>query len=114
MNDCIFCKIAAGEISTNKLYDDELLAAFYDQDPQAPVHVLIVPKRHVGSVNALGGDDAALLGRMFEAARKLAEALGVANTGYRLVLNTGADGGQSVPHLHMHLLGGRTLGWPPG
>lgn len=114
MSECIFCKIAAGEIPSNKVYEDELVCAFHDVDPQAPVHVLIVPKRHIQSVNALTDADAALMGRIFEAARTIATALGVSDAGYRLVVNTGEDGGQSVKHLHVHLLGGRALGWPPG
>ena len=114
MNECIFCRIAAGEIPSKKAYEDELVYAFYDIDPQAPVHVLIIPKRHIESAGALAGADDAVLCRMFAATKKLAAELGVAETGYRLVTNVGQDGGQSVPHLHLHLLGGRPLAWPPG
>lgn len=114
MNDCLFCKIGAGQIPSNKVYEDEQVLAFTDIDPKAPVHVLIIPKKHIQSVNELTEADDALLCRMFAAARKLAEELGLSGEGYRLVINTGKDGGQSVSHLHLHLLGGRQLGWPPG
>lgn len=111
---CLFCKIAAGEIPSNKAFEDERVLAFHDIDPQAPVHVLIIPKKHIDSVLGLTAEDDALLAHMFRVAQKLAAELGVAEKGFRLVLNTGEEGGQSVPHLHMHLLGGRNLGWPPG
>lgn len=114
MDGCIFCRIAAGEIPADTLYEDELVIAFRDINPQAPVHALIVPKRHITSVNELTGDDAALLGRVFDTARRLANELGISETGYRVVVNTGKDGAQSVPHVHFHVLGGRALGWPPG
>ena len=114
MNDCIFCKIAGGEIPSNKVYEDEWVVAFFDLDPQAPRHVLIVPKTHIASVESLTAADNTTLCRMFEAARQLAAQFGVAETGYRLVINTGRDGGQSVAHLHMHFLAGRAFGWPPG
>lgn len=111
---CIFCKIAAGQIPSKKAYEDEQVLAFYDINAQAPVHVLIIPKKHVPSVLALQLEDDALLGHMFRVAQKLAAELGVAETGFRLVYNTGVDAGQSVLHIHMHLLGGRELAWPPG
>ena len=114
MTDCLFCKIAAGEIPSRKAYEDDTVLAFYDIDPKAPVHVLVIPKKHIESVNTLTRADDALLGHMFEVARQLAAELGVAENGYRMVTNIGADGGQSVPHLHLHLLGGRSLEWPPG
>lgn len=114
MEGCLFCKIAAGEIPSRKAFEDDRVLAFYDIDPQAPVHVLIIPKKHIASAQALTGADDALLCHMFEVARKLAGDLGVAENGYRLVQNIGKDGGQSVPHLHMHLLGGRSMEWPPG
>jgi len=114
LDDCIFCRIANGEIPSDKLYEDDQLVAFRDINPQAPVHVLIVPKRHIQSVNGLKDGDAKLLGHMFETARNIATALGVSGSGYRIVVNTGENGGQTVPHLHFHLLGGRALGWPPG
>ena len=114
MEDCIFCKIAAGTIPCKKAYEDEFVLAFHDISPQAPVHVLIIPKRHIESVAKLAPEDDAVLCAMFHAAQKLAAELNVSESGFRVVLNTGKDGGQSVPHLHMHLLGGRSLAWPPG
>ena len=114
MDDCIFCRIAAGGIPANVLHQDEDLVAFRDIDPKAPVHVLVIPRRHVDSVNELESGDAGLVGRMVLVARSVAISEGIAEPGYRLVLNTGPDGGQSVGHLHLHLLGGRGLGWPPG
>ena len=114
MNDCLFCKIAEGAIPSKKAYEDDSVLAFYDIDPQAPVHVLIIPKRHIASVDKLTRDDAELLSRLFTVAQKLARELGVSETGYRVVSNVGSDAGQSVPHLHLHLLGGRSMEWPPG
>lgn len=114
MNDCLFCKIAEGVIGSKKAYEDERVLAFYDIDPQAPVHVLLIPKRHIASVNELTADDADLLIHLFEVAKQLATQLGIAQSGYRIVTNVGPDAGQSVPHLHLHLLGGRSLAWPPG
>jgi len=111
MNDCIFCKIAAGQMNVPALYEDEEVFAFQDIAPVAPVHILIVPKRHIGSAHELTDADAALLGKLFAAARKVAGELGVAQSGYRLVTNIGPDGGQSVGHLHLHLIGGRKLLW---
>lgn len=106
---CIFCKIAAGETPTPLLYQDELVSAFHDLHKIAPVHILIVPNRHITSVNDVTPEDEAVLGRLTRVARRLAEEHGIAHTGYRLVINTGRDGGQSVFHLHMHLIGGRAL-----
>ena len=114
MENCIFCKIAAGEIPSKKAYEDDQVLAFYDINAQAPVHVLIIPKKHLASVLELTQEDDGLLGHMFRVAQTLADELGVREKGFRLVLNTGEDGGQTVMHLHMHLLGGRTLEWPPG
>lgn len=111
MDNCIFCKIASGEIPSNKLYEDDTAIAFYDLEPQSPVHVLIVPKKHYDNVTCV--DDDALMGHMMQIASAVAEKLGV-KAGFRLVINTGKDGGQSVNHLHIHLLGGRELQWPPG
>jgi len=107
--DCIFCKIIAGEIPTEILYKDEEIIAFRDIKPLAPVHLLIVPRKHVPSLNQMKEGEAALLGRMVAVANKLAKDEGVAEKGYRLAINCGAEGGQLVPHLHMHLLGGRKL-----
>ncbi|MCE5234579.1 MAG: histidine triad nucleotide-binding protein [Clostridiaceae bacterium] len=114
MENCLFCKIAAGEIPCNKAYEDDAVLAFHDIAPQAPVHVLIIPKKHVGDVTALVPDDAALWFHMAEVANKLAKELKVDEKGFRIVTNVGADGGQSVNHLHLHLLGGRSMKWPPG
>lgn len=109
MEDCIFCKIAAGEMDTEFLYEDDAVVAFADISPMAPVHALVVPKKHLASVHEVGPDDRELLGHMIYAAQKLARDLGVAESGYRLVINTGVGAGQTVTHLHMHLLGGRAL-----
>ncbi len=112
MENCIFCKIARGDIPADKLYENESIVAFRDLAPQAPVHVLIVPKKHYDNIACV--DDPAVLTALFAAAKELAGKLGVEENGYRLVINTGKDGGQTVPHLHIHMLGARELGWPPG
>ena len=114
MENCIFCKIAAGEIPSSKVYEDDQVLAFRDLEPQAPVHVLIIPKTHYASILDTPCDGASPLPAMAAAAQKIAQELGIAEKGFRLVINTGKDGGQSVPHLHMHLLGGREFGWPAG
>ena len=114
MADCLFCKIAAGDIPSNKLIEDDQLLAFYDIDPQAPVHFLVIPKKHIDSAAVLTEDDAALLGHIYAVIAQLAARLGIAENGYRVVTNVGADGGQSVKHLHFHVLAGRSLAWPPG
>jgi histidine triad (HIT) family protein len=107
--DCIFCKIIAGQIPTEILYQDEEIIAFRDIKPLAPVHLLIVPRKHVPSLNDMKEGDAALVGRMVSVASRLAVEQGIADRGYRLVINCGKEGGQLVPHVHMHLLGGRQL-----
>ena len=114
MADCLFCKIAAGDIPSNKLFEDDQLLEFYDIDPQAPVHFLVIPKKHIDSAAVLTEDDAALLGHIYAVIAQLAAQLGIAENGYRVVTNVGADGGQSVKHLHFHVLAGRSLAWPPG
>ena len=115
MADCIFCKIASGEILAKIVKRTPEAVAFYDLTPQAPTHVLVIPTRHFGAVrDARGAEHEALLGRLLHFAAQVATDLGLDAGGYRLVTNTGADGGQSVFHLHFHLLGGRKLGWPPG
>ena len=114
MADCLFCKIAAGDIPSNKLFEDDQLLAFYDIDPQAPVHFLVIPKKHIDSAAVLTEDDATLLGHIYAVIAQLAAQLGIAENGYRVVTNVGADGGQSVKHLHFHVLAGRSLAWPPG
>lgn len=113
MEGCLFCKIAGGEIPSRKVYEDELVYAFYDIDPQAPVHVLIIPKKHIRGADALMPEDAEVLSAMFAAAQGIAKELGIAESGYRLVTNVGEDAGQSVPHMHLHLLGGCAMKWPP-
>ena len=113
MADCIFCKIAAGEIPSKKAYEDDQILAFYDLDPQAPVHILIIPKEHISSANELTEENGPLLGHIFATGAKLAKELGL-EKGYRIVNNCGEDGGQTVRHLHFHLLGGRSMEWPPG
>ena len=115
MSDCIFCKIAAGEIPAQKVFEDDSVVAFKDLNPQAPVHVLIVPKKHIQSVAQFNADDKELVAHIFvDVAPKLAAELGISDGGFRLVVNTGDDGGQTVHHLHVHLLGGRKMTWPPG
>lgn len=111
--DCIFCKIAQNEISSKKIYEDEDIVAFNDLEPQAPVHVLIIPKKHIQSANQIESGDSNLIGKIFIAASKIAEDLGLKN-GYRIVNNCGEDGGQTVQHLHFHLMGGRKMNWPAG
>ncbi len=112
--ECVFCRIAAGEIPADIVRQDEETVAFRDLNPQASTHVLVIPRRHIPSVEALSAADAALVGRLFLAAKEIASADGVNDSGYRLVVNAGPDAGQSVDHIHLHLLGGRHLRWPPG
>jgi histidine triad (HIT) family protein len=114
MSDCIFCRIARGEIPANKVLENEHVVAFHDLNPQAPLHVLVIPRRHVADVGSAEPGDAELLGQVLLACRQVAEQTGIARGGFRVVLNTGPDAGQSVDHLHAHVLGGRALGWPPG
>jgi histidine triad (HIT) family protein len=116
MNDesCLFCKIVAGDIPSDNVFEDDLVLAFNDINPVAPVHQLIIPRHHVESAAELTQSDAQLLGRMFAVAASLAREAELPERGYRLVTNIGADGGQSVPHLHIHLIGGRRMAWPPG
>jgi len=112
--DCLFCAIVAGEIPATKVLETDRILAFRDINPQAPTHVLVIPKTHYPDVAALAAADAALLGEVIDAVQQVAVADGVAETGYRVVFNTGAEAGQTVPHVHGHLLGGRVLTWPPG
>ncbi|MFQ5808975.1 MAG: histidine triad nucleotide-binding protein [Armatimonadota bacterium] len=114
MAECIFCKIVNGELDSEVVYDDETAVAFKDISPQAPHHVLVIPRQHIPSVADAGPDDEPLLGHLCGVAARLAEQFGLAGDGYRLVINCGAHGGQAVDHLHVHLLGGRQLTWPPG
>ena len=112
--DCIFCRIARKELPTELMHEDDQCVAFRDVNPQAPVHWLIVPKRHVERLHDLTEADRSLLGHLMLTARSMAERAGVGQGGYRLVVNNGPDGGQTVPHLHLHLVGGRAMRWPPG
>ncbi|TAL08854.1 MAG: histidine triad nucleotide-binding protein [Nitrospirae bacterium] len=114
MSDCLFCKIGSGQIPAKVVLQDDEVLAFDDVNPQAPVHVLVIPKRHVSALNDAGAGDQALLGRLLEAAILVARKKGIAEAGYRVVANTGRDGGQTVFHLHLHVLGGRHMNWPPG
>ena len=112
MDDCLFCKIAAGQIPSNKLYEDDQLLAFYDIDPQAPTHFLVIPKAHIGSVAEVTGDNSAVVAHIFEVIAKVTKQLGLDS--YRVVSNIGEQAGQSVHHLHFHVLSGRDMTWPPG
>ncbi|MBN1867869.1 histidine triad nucleotide-binding protein [Candidatus Sumerlaeota bacterium] len=114
MADCLFCKIASGAMTSDIVYEDENCVAFRDVNPQAPTHILIIPRRHVGTLNDLGPEDAALVGELTLVAKQIARDEGIADDGYRLVWNCNRGAGQSVFHIHLHLLGGRTFGWPPG
>lgn len=114
MAGCIFCGIARGEVPARTVLETDDVVAFHDLDPKAPTHVLVIPRRHLESIDAMSAEDAELVGRVFAAARDVARAEGIAANGYRLVTNIGANGGQTVPHLHVHVLGGRRMTWPPG
>ena len=114
MADCLFCKIAAGQIPATLVYQDEHLIAFKDINPQAPMHVLVVPRRHVATLDSLSESDDQIVGEMVRRAAAIAREHGHADRGYRTVFNCNADAGQTVFHIHLHVLGGRTLGWPPG
>jgi len=113
VSDCLFCKIGRGELGTEFLLETDGIAAFRDIHPQAPTHILVIPKKHIQSLAQLEHEDQTLMGELLLAIRELAEKEGLQD-GYRVVVNTGRDGGQSVDHLHFHLLGGRSLQWPPG
>jgi histidine triad (HIT) family protein len=111
--DCLFCRIVAGEIPSDRVYEDDAVVAFRDINPQAPTHVLVVPRRHVADAHAVTDDDGPLLAALFAAVRRIADEAGLGN-GYRVVTNVGPEAGQSVFHLHLHVLGGRPMSWPPG
>ncbi len=111
---CLFCRIAAGELPSDRLLENESLVAFRDIQPQAPTHILVIPKHHIARISDLEPNDATLIARLIDATRLLAEREGIRERGYRLVVNCGPNAGQAVEHLHIHLLGGRRLGWPPG
>lgn len=114
MTDCLFCKIRDGEIPAETVYENDDILAFKDVNPHAPTHILIVPRKHISTINDLQDSDAAIMGKMMLAAQDIASAEGLAEAGYRLVINTNADAGQTVFHIHMHLMGGRNMAWPPG
>lgn len=112
MSDCLFCKIAAGEIPSKKVYEDETVFAFYDIDPQAPTHFLVVPKEHISSCAMIGPENSAVVGHIFEVIAQVTGDMGLSD--FRVVSNCGLQAGQSVAHLHFHVLGGRDMTWPPG
>ena len=114
MSNCIFCKIATGDMAAKTVAETDDLVAFRDVNPQAPVHVLIIPRKHVATLNDLTPDDAAMVGKMFLLAAEIAKKEKIDQSGYRTVFNTNKDGAQSVFHVHLHVLGGRALAWPPG
>jgi histidine triad (HIT) family protein len=114
MSDCIFCKIASGEIPGDIVYENDDVLAFRDLHPQAPTHVLVIPRRHIATINDLQDTDAELVGQMYLAAKKVAEIDGLSKPGYRTVMNCNAGAGQTVFHIHLHVLGGRQMTWPPG
>ena len=114
MSDCLFCKIASGQIPSEKVEETDLLFAFRDINPQAPEHILIIPKKHIANNLSLGPEDREMVGEAFLLASRLAERFGIDKTGFRVVTNNGSHAGQAVFHIHFHLLGGRAMGWPPG
>jgi histidine triad (HIT) family protein len=114
MSECIFCKIVERTIPAVLVYEDDMVVAFDDVNPQAPTHTLVIPRKHVGSITELQDSDVELLGRVMLAGNKIARLKGIADAGYRFVVNTGPHGGQRVFHLHLHVLGGRHMAWPPG
>jgi histidine triad (HIT) family protein len=113
-SQCLFCRIAAGEIPSNKVYSDDDVYAFRDINPAAPQHILVIPRKHLSSLNDAGPEDEALMGKLLLSARSIAQGLGFADDGFRTVINTGEHGGQTVFHVHVHVLSGRHLSWPPG
>lgn len=110
MEDCIFCKIIKGEIPTNKVYEDEEILAFYDINPAAPIHILVIPKKHIDCIAHLNEEDEALIGKIYNVINKIAEEKGFKEKGFRVIVNSGKDGGQEVMHLHFHILAGKKLG----
>lgn len=111
---CLFCKIASGQLDTKLIYQDEHYVAFNDIAPQAPHHILIIPRKHIATINDITQEDHALIGNMMLIAKKIAHDLNIAEPGYRVLMNCNKNGGQAVYHIHFHLLGGRQMGWPPG
>lgn len=114
MSDCLFCKILQGDIPADIVFESETAIAFRDINPHAPTHVLIIPRKHIATLNDISAEDEALVGSLYSAAREIAATEGIADEGYRAVMNCNAAAGQTVFHIHLHLLGGRSLGWPPG
>ena len=114
MTDCIFCKIVSGDIPADIVYQDEDVVAFRDLNPQAPTHILVIPRKHIATTNDIQPEDAELVGKMHLAAKQIARDEGIAESGYRTVLNCNAAAGQTVFHIHLHVMGGRPMGWPPG
>ena len=114
MDNCLFCKIINGEITAKKVYENEHIIAFNDIDPKAPIHILVIPKKHIRSINELNSSDINLAGEIILAAKKIAKDQGIDSKGFRVVFNTNDDGGQTVYHIHMHIMGGRQMQWPPG
>ena len=114
MNECLFCKMVSGVIPCDKVHENEYVLAFRDIDPKAPTHILIIPKKHIETLNEINENDQDLLGELLLMAKKIAKDEGIDASGYRTVFNCNADGGQTVFHIHMHLLGGRLMAWPPG
>jgi len=114
MSDCIFCKMVAGDIKPDVVYEDDEVLAFRDMHPQAPTHVLVIPKMHIATTNDLDAGNADIIGKLHLAAKQVAADAGIAERGYRTLINCNPESGQSVYHIHLHLLGGRAMGWPPG
>ncbi len=114
MSDCLFCHLIKGEIESKTVYEDDEIFAFEDINPQAPVHILIIPKKHIPGLTQLEGEDKELMGKILLAAKKIATDRSLSRSGFRTVINSGPDAGETVNHLHFHLLGGRKLNWPPG
>ena len=114
MNECLFCKMVSGVIPCDKVHENENVLAFRDIDPKAPTHILIIPKKHITTLNEINENDQDLLGDLLLTAKKIAKDEGIDTSGYRTVFNCNSDGGQTVFHIHMHLLGGRPMAWPPG
>jgi histidine triad (HIT) family protein len=114
VENCVFCKIISGDIPCVKIYENDLLLSFRDISPEAPQHVLIIPKKHIDNINELEAADGNIISEVYLAAKNIAKILGIHETGYRIITNCGEDGGQTVKHIHFHLLGGRQMKWPPG
>ena len=114
MTDCVFCKILKGDIKTDFLYRDEYVACFKDLKPATPIHFLVIPVKHISNPAEVKDNDLSIIGKMFQATAKLAKDLGIEKAGYRMVINIGPDAGQEIPHMHLHILGGRRFSWPPG